>query len=133
MNATNNASAPSERKPWRVVLVSVLVVLGIGGAAVVSFALAGVGPFGSDSGHPPCDQLPTTAEAEEALSSHSALADQLKAQGGDVRVSVGSPCGEDSDQALIEVTYTDEASHDRIVSVLNENDGFGVPVYLHER
>lgn len=66
-----------------------------------------------------------------ALSSHPGLVSELTAQGRDVTVGVGRPCGADHDVALIEVRYSaKQTALKDIEGVLNSHDGFGVPVIV---
>ncbi|MEV8515390.1 hypothetical protein [Dactylosporangium sp. NPDC051484] len=113
----------------KIVIGAVAVaVIGTGAAA----ALGGVFPMSSDT-HPPCEQLPTAAEANAALARNQALAQDIEALGGGISVGVGSPCPKGQDRALIQVTYESKSERDAIGGLLTRRDGFGVPVYLVER
>ncbi|PCK72199.1 hypothetical protein PL1_0751 [Paenibacillus larvae subsp. larvae B-3650] len=80
--------------------------------------------------HPPCDQLPTVAEATAALASHQGLAKEIKALGDGIAVEVGKPCPDDQDRGLVMVSYASRSERDAIADLLSRRDGFGVPVHL---
>lgn len=112
-------------------VVAVLVL-----AAVVLTALAvafvrGYLPTGGGATHPPCEQLPTTAAVDTALAERAELIAAITAAGPGVTVRRGTPCDTGEDRALVEVTYANDTERDRITDVLNTEDGFGVPVYVH--
>ena len=112
----------------KVVIASVAVaVIGVGGAVVLGGAFAQ-----SKDTYPPCEQLPSAAEASAALTGHRALADEIEALGTGISVKVGKPCPDGQDRALIEVVYGSESEHDAIGDLLGRRDGFGVPVRLVE-
>jgi hypothetical protein len=101
------------------------VLIGAG----VAVAFGGVLPRSSDA-HPPCEDLPTAAEAAAALAENQALANDIEALGQDISVRVGSPCPHEQDHALIIVTYGSEAEREAIGRLLERREGFGVPVHL---
>ncbi|MEU2614565.1 hypothetical protein ABZ570_23745 [Micromonospora sp. NPDC007271] len=105
-----------------------VVAIGAGAAAV----LGGVLPMSTDT-HPPCEELPTAAEARAALSKNETLAADIEALGGGISVEVGSPCPKGQDRALIQVTYGSKPEREAIGSLLARRDGFGVPVHLVEK
>ncbi|MEU4159822.1 hypothetical protein [Actinoplanes sp. NPDC026670] len=107
--------------------VAAVAVLGAGAAAV----FGGVFPTSSDT-HPPCEELPTRAEAATALDRNQALATEITGLGKGISVTVGTPCPEGQDRALIQVTYRTDAEHEAVGDLLGRRDGFGVPVYLVE-
>lgn len=115
-------------------------IIGIAAALAVVIGTLAIALFtgffpgiNNSSTHPPCSELPAKKEVHSALTSHEALANNLKSQGSDIQVSVGTPCADDLDAALVQVTYTENASRDAIETVLTESDGFGVPVYVTHR
>lgn len=110
-----------------VIVVGACAVLLVGVAALA--VLGGVFVTSRDT-HPPCEELPTRAEAAAGLARHRALADEIEALGKGVSVRVGTPCSDGQDRALIEVTYGSDAQRDAIRDLLARRDGFGVPVHL---
>ncbi|TDC43568.1 hypothetical protein [Micromonospora sp. KC213] len=113
----------------KIAIGAVLVVaVGAGTAAV----LGGVFAMSSDT-HPPCEELPTTAEATAALTKNQALATDIETLGKGISVDVGSPCPKGQDRALIQVTYGSKSERESIDSLLGRRDGFGVPMYLVEK
>lgn len=106
----------------------VVAILGAG-----ALVLSGTLPFSSTYTHPPCEQLPTTAQVEAGLAANQALANDIKAVGQDVAVAVGKPCPPGQDRALIEVTYGSDSERDSIRSLLTNRNGFGAPVHLVEK
>lgn len=113
----------------KVVIGVAVAVLVAGVGAVV---LYGVIPTSEDA-HPPCDQLPTVAEATSGLAGNRGLADAIEGVGDGVAVEVGKPCSDGEDRGLIKVTYGSNSERDAIRDLLMRGDGFGVPVYLEER
>ncbi|HEX5595820.1 MAG TPA: hypothetical protein VFX61_07350 [Micromonosporaceae bacterium] len=112
------------------IAISAVAVVAIGaGAAAV---LGGVFPTSSDT-HPPCEELPTAAEASAALTKNHSLATDIEALGKGISVEVGSPCPKGQDRALIQVTYGSQSEREAIGSLLARRDGFGVPVHLVEK
>ena len=104
---------------------------------VVVLALLSVGALwftgvlgGGGDTHPPCDQLPTEAQASSGLAKNQALADEIKKLGKSTAVKVGKPCPAGQDRALSEVTYDSSSERDAISNLLGNRDGFGVPVHL---
>jgi len=110
-----------------------LVVAIVGGLAAGAIVLGGIFPLGGGNTHPPCDQLPTKAHARHALEGNPGLVTRLSEAGSGVAVGVDSPGCDNGNQALIDVTYSTDEERDRIDAVLTRSDGFGVPVYVHER
>lgn len=110
----------------------------IGTVAVIIIGAGGViflrGSFGASTDtHPPCGELPTAVEASAALNRNKQLAADIEALGREIAVGVGSPCPEDQDRALIQVTYGSKPERDAIASLLARRDGFGAPVHLIKR
>lgn len=109
------------------------------GVVVVLLLVAGVAflngwiPVSTRDTHPPCDKLPTVAEATAALASHQGLAEEIKALGDGIAVEVGKPCPNDQDRGLITVSYRSTSERDAISDLLSNRDGFGVPVQLVKR
>lgn len=125
-------SERSMQRKGRTGLIIVLIVAIAGALAAGALALGGVLPVAGSVTHPPCEQLPTAAEARRALDGNPELAEELRQAGPGVTVTVDSPGCENADQALIDVTYSSNDERDRIDEVLTEGNGFGVPVYVHE-
>lgn len=113
--------------PKVVLGVVTVAVIGAGAAAVLGGAFAS-----SKDSYPPCEQLPTAAEASAALTGHQALADEIEALGTGISVKVGKPCPSGQDRALIEVAFGKESQREAIGDLLGRRDGFGVPVRLVE-
>ena len=114
-------------------LFAALAFVIVGGLAAGAMALGGNFPLGGGDTHPPCDQLPTAAEARDGLDSNPGLVSQLTAAGPGVSVGVDSPGCDNVNQSLIDVTYSTGEERDLIDAVLTSSDGFGVPVYVHKR
>ncbi|MFG1955877.1 hypothetical protein [Micromonospora sp. NPDC048830] len=112
------------------IAIGVVAVVAIGAGAAA--ALGGVFPTSTDT-HPPCEELPTAAEARAALSRNESLATNIEALGEGISVEVGSPCPKGQDRALIQVTYGSKPEREAIGNLLLRHDGFGVPVHLVEK
>jgi len=111
------------------------IIIGVVGLLLVVGAVAllnGWIPVSRDT-HPPCDQLPTVAEVNAALTSHQDLAEEIKALSNDITVEVGKPCSDDQDRGLVMVSYGSKSERDAIADLLSRRDGFGVPVHLVKR
>ncbi|PBB09691.1 hypothetical protein CKW39_01000 [Kocuria sp. WRN011] len=120
------------RRKARTGLIVAVVASVAGVLTAGALVLGGVLPVAGGVTHPPCEQLPTAAEAHRALDGNPELAEELHQAGPGVTVTVDSPGCENADQALIDVTYSSNDERDRIDEVLTEGNGFGVPVYVHE-
>jgi hypothetical protein len=113
-------------------------IVGVSAAALLAAGVAAASalyelfPKPGDA-HPPCDQLPTVAEATAGLARNQDLADEIKALGDGIAVVVGKPCPAGQDRALISVTYSSKSDREAISGLLGRRDGFGVPVYLEKR
>lgn len=83
--------------------------------------------------HPPCDQLPSVAEATAALDNHENLAKEIEKLGDGIKVEVGKPCQDDQERGLILVSYDLKSERDAISNLLSRSEGFGVPVHLKKR
>lgn len=83
--------------------------------------------------HPPYDQLPTVAEATEALARHQGLAEEIKALGDGITLEVSKPFPDHQDRGLIMVSYSSRSERNAIADLLGQREGFGVPVYLVKR
>jgi len=118
-------------KSRRGIIVAVAVI--VCGLAAGAIVLGGILPLGGGNTHPPCDQLPSAAQARDALEDNPGLVSQLRDAGSGVSVGVDSPGCDNGNQALIDVTYSTGEERDHIDAVLTRSDGFGVPVYVHER
>jgi len=105
------------------VIAAILIV--VGGAGAVT----GIVPLkrGHDSARPPCDQLPDRQAVVEAIETHGDLVARLENIGPGVQVKVEGPCEDDSDRAIIRVTYGTGEEWKGIDSILRET-GFGVAV-----
>lgn len=115
---------------FKKIMVVIVVLLLIVGAYAI---LNGWIPTSSKDTHPPCEQLPTVEAATEALDSHQSLAKNIESLGTDIVVSVDQPCSDDERKGLIMILYDKKSERDAIRSLLTENEGFGVPVYLLKR
>lgn len=111
---------------------ALIIVLGLitVGVVVAVVLLGSGGFFGNTSTHPPCDQLPTSAQVEKALQDHPDLAGQLRALDPEVQVGVGRPCTIPADAALVQVSYRTGDQERAIQELLSRANGFGVPVHL---
>ncbi len=111
----------------------------IGGVAVLllivgAFALLnGWIPVSSKDTHPPCEQLPTIAEATEALETNQSFAKEIEGLGDGIVVEAGQPCSNGQDRGLVMVSYDSKSERDAIRNLLTNSEGFGVPVYLVKR
>ncbi|MBS4222403.1 hypothetical protein [Lederbergia citrea] len=83
--------------------------------------------------HPPCDQLPSIAEATVALENHENFAKEIEKLGDGIKVEVGKPCPDDQDRGLVQVSYNSKSERDAISELLSRSEGFGVPVHLEKR
>ncbi|GIP37164.1 hypothetical protein J31TS4_04440 [Paenibacillus sp. J31TS4] len=83
--------------------------------------------------HPPCDQLPTVAEATAALENHEQFAKEIEKLGEGIEVEVGKPCKNDQERGLVLVRYDSKPERDAINKLLSRSEGFGVPVHLEKR
>lgn len=110
-----------------VIVIGIASLLGVG-----VIALSGVTAKSGDT-HPPCEQLPTVAQAAEGLARNRALANEIEALGNGVAVEVDEPCAAGQDRALISVAYETGSERDAISDLLTHRDGFGVPVHLEKR
>jgi hypothetical protein len=114
----------------KIAKVAVLCVIGIlilGGVLLMS----GVIPLsrGEDSARPPCDQFPSVQAVNGALASHQELIARIEKVGPGVKVSVGKPCGGESDRAIVHIEYAAGDERKGVDAILR-NDSFGVPVEL---
>lgn len=83
--------------------------------------------------HPPCDQLPTVAEATTSLDNHKNFAKEIEKLGDGIKVEVGKPCPDDRERGLVLVRYDSKSERDAISNLLSRSEGFGVPVHLVKR
>lgn len=83
--------------------------------------------------HPPCDKLPSVAEATAALENHENLAKEIEKLEDGIKVEVGKPCSDDQERGLVSVSYDSKAERDAINNLLSRREGFGVPVHLLKR
>ncbi|MFF9322970.1 hypothetical protein ACF1BP_37075 [Streptomyces sp. NPDC014735] len=113
-------------------VLAAVVVLVVGLVAAGALVLNGILPLGGGTTHPPCNQLPNASQAQAALAANPDLVAQLTDQGPGVAVRVDSPGCKDRNRALVEVTYRTADERAGIDAVLTSEDGFGVPVYVHE-
>ena len=115
-------------KTAKVVPLGVLGILIIGGALLMS----GVIPLsrGEDSARPPCDQLPSVQTVNGAVASHQELIARIEDVGQGVKVGVGRPCGDQTDRAIVRIEYAAADERKDVDAILQNDDGFGVPVEL---
>lgn len=113
-----------------VIVVAAVVVLAIPVALSLGFLNNLLG--GDDMAHPPCEELPTRAEVEQAIEDHDEIVDRLTAVGDGVTVVVGQPC-DDPDQALVAVRVSTDEENDGVREVLRESAGFGPPAIVEQR
>jgi hypothetical protein len=113
------------------------IAIGVGLALVLAVVVAAVlfvrGMVGNANvAHPPCDQLPTSAEVTKALAEHKDLAEEIEALGNGVGVKVYNPCSGNEDRGLIKVVYGSDSEQQAINDLISRRDGFGVPLYVVE-
>lgn len=113
-------------------LTSKVIIGVVVGLLLVGALLNGLFSVSRDT-HPPFDQLPTVAEATEALAGHQSLAEEIKALGAGIAVEVGKPFPDHPDRGLIMVSYRSRSERNAIADLLKQRDGFGVPVHLVKR
>ncbi|XBH21208.1 hypothetical protein V5R04_13460 [Jonesiaceae bacterium BS-20] len=111
-----------------IAIAAIALLLVTGGALV----LAGVIPNASVDTHPPCDQLPTMAQVEAAIAANPNIVAQLSNQGPGISVRADSPGCEGKDQFLISVSYKTDDEYAGIREVLEQSNGFGVPVAISQ-
>ncbi|PAD26565.1 hypothetical protein CHH55_13535 [Niallia circulans] len=108
-------------------IVGLLLVMGV-------FALLNGWITGSPKDtHPPCDRLPSVAEANAALNDHANLTKEIEKLGEGIKVEVGQPCSDDLKRGLILVSYDSKSDRDAINNLLSHSEGFGVPIHLVKR
>ena len=109
------------------VLAALLLLLGAAAAYVVATVIVPRGGGDVDSGVA-CEDLPPTADVEEAITSHRRLTEVLsEVEGGNAWVEAGSDCGpgfEDRAEALI---YVSSRSLSARIQQLLEEEPLGVP------
>ncbi|MCR6108017.1 hypothetical protein HXA34_17125 [Salipaludibacillus agaradhaerens] len=110
------------------IIIAVVLLLVVGAFLYVNGWFSG-----SKDTHPPCDQLPNIAKANEALDENKDLAKKLKELDEGITVEVGTPCSDDQNRGLIIVTYDSKEERNSIDDLLRSSNGFGVPVYLVKR
>ncbi|KZM57208.1 MAG: hypothetical protein C6W58_10450 [Bacillaceae bacterium] len=111
-------------------VISVIMMILI----TVAFVLIMVGyPMPSKNAHPPCEQLPSVQEVAKALDDHQDFVKKIENIGKNIQVEVGQPCSDDSDRALIEVTYDSKDEEESIRELIKNSEGLGVPIYLVKR
>lgn len=114
-----------KRRTWVLTVVIVAVFLA-GGAAVAALNIGGV-VGGGGVARPPCGKLPDKAAVLTALHTHPDMIKRLENVGNGVRVNLAQPC-DDANLGLVRVTYTNDSQRDAIDTVLQHEDGFGVPL-----
>lgn len=113
------------------IIISVIVgLLLLGGAFALINGWITASPKDT---HPPCDQLPTIAEATTALDNHESFAKEIEKLGDGIKVEVGKPCPDDQERGLVLVRYDSKSERDAINNLLSRSEGFGVPVHLVKR
>jgi hypothetical protein len=118
------------KRPVKRIFVVITGALVLVGGITVALVIGGFLGAGETVAYPPCNELPSVASADSALASHANFAAALTAVGPEVEVSVGTPCKDNADAALIQVTYKTKDQREAIGAIINTRDGFGVPVYL---
>ncbi|MGN1400421.1 MAG: hypothetical protein ACI4XL_02865 [Bacillus sp. (in: firmicutes)] len=113
----------------KIIAIAVALLL-VGGSVAY---LNGWITLSSKDTHPPCEQLPTVAEAALALENNQDLAEEIKALGDGIAVEVGEVCPDNQDRGLIKVSYATKSEHNSIADLLSRREGFGVPVHLEKR
>lgn len=113
------------------------VALGVAGLVLAGVAAVMGGlvtlPSNEESGRPPCTQLPDRPSVEAALAAHQPLVNRLRSVGPGVTVAVATPCDTAPDRAIVSITYSKRSHRAAIDSVLQQEDGFGVPAQLQQR
>lgn len=109
------------------------IVVGLGAAAVLAVGLlvSGVLPVpGQDAApHPPCEELPSRGEVDDALAQNPGLVEDLESIGSSVSVETGLPCDDQPDRALVRIIYTSGDQRGQIDTLLQQ-DTFGVPAQV---
>lgn len=105
-------------------LLAVLLVVGTG-------LLTGVVPLprGRDSARPPCEQLPDRQTAVDAVASHEDVVTRIENVGPGVKVNVATPCDDQTDRAIVRITYSSDDEWRGVNAILTQ-EGFGVEVEL---
>lgn len=124
---------PKQRRTWWWAALLVAVLAG-------GFLIAGAGvglsfipfPGKQEFARPSCGKLPSKSAVEEALVNHRDLVARLEKVGEGVNVEVATPCEEDTNQAVIRISYKTKAERDGISSILADQ-GFGTAVELVKR
>ncbi len=112
----------------KVFLLCLFGVLLIAGAGVAT----GVVPLSTsrDSARPPCEKLPDKESVVEAVASHEDLVTRIQNAGSGVKVDVATPCKGQPDRAIARIKYTTDTEWKDVNTILQQEDGFGVPVEL---
>jgi len=108
-------------------LASLAGLIAVGAVLLVSGVLS-VGR--SQDSRPSCEQLPSRAAVEAALSAHRELVNRLTALGPGVTVNVLTPCAGQPQRALVGVIAGTRAEQDAVRRVLTQETGFGVPAQV---
>lgn len=112
------------------------IIIGLAAVAVLAVGLLVSGvvrPPGQDAApHPPCDELPTRSEVDDALAQNPELVEAVEAVGSSVSVAAGEPCDDQPDKALVRITYRSADQRAQIDTLL-QDDSFGVPAQVIER
>lgn len=112
------------------------IIAGLGTVAVLAVGLlvSGVIPVpGQDAApHPPCADLPSRAEVDDALAQNPGLVEEIEGIGSSVSVEVGEPCDDQPDRGLVRITYRSDDQRAAIDTLLQEQT-FGVPAQVIQR
>lgn len=111
-------------RTWVLGFSAGLVVLLLG-AGLVVLGVVGI-PGRDDSARPACATLPDRADVERAMIDNADLVRQIEGV-GNVQVQVTTPC-DDVSRALVGVRFESSSERDEVDRLLQEVDGFGVPV-----
>lgn len=112
----------------KITSICIIFLLVTGAFAILN----GVFP-GTKETHPPCNQLPTVTEVDQAMENNQKFVEKIEALGDGVQVHLDKPCDKDTNRGLIKVSYSSNSEHKAISNLLNLNEGLGVPVYPMKR
>jgi hypothetical protein len=126
-DADDRDNQEGQRPGSRRGLIIGLATLGSIVALVGALAAGGLLPgFGPQTAIPPCEDLPSTTDAVDALEQRPAFVAALETIGPEVEVRVENPC-EGDERAVVTVYYQTHEQREAIHDVFNTSDGLGVP------
>lgn len=99
------------------------VVLGLIAAGVISL------PGQTEAARPPCNELPNSKQVNDALAQHKSVVKDIEASGPGVSVSVANPCQDQTDRALLSITYRTDTERGAVEAVLQRGE-LGIPAVL---